>query len=245
IYRATMVGFGGAGPVHAAQLARTLKIPTLIIPPFAGVVSALGFLLAPFAYDIVRTYKISLAKLDVMRVRDLIAEMAIEAGGVVKETRSTGTARIESFAELCFIGQGYPVTISLAEFGDAPLDVERIRALFLAAYRQRYGHCSDDAPVELVSLRVIVSVEPEQLKGMFVSPKTPAGDAMKGKREAYDEVAGGTTSYAVYDRYRMPVEMQIKGPALIEEQETTIVVPSGASAAVRDDGAIVISFKGQ
>ena len=179
IYRATMVGFGGAGPVHAAQLARTLKIPTLVIPPFAGVVSALGFLLAPFAYDIVRTYKVSLDNLDASRVRSLIDEMAVEASSVVQETGSTVVPHVESFAELCFIGQGYPVTVSLAEFVKGSLDVLRIRELFLGAYRQRYGHCSDDAPVELVSLRVIVSVDPEQLTDLFVSPKTSASEAIE------------------------------------------------------------------
>ena len=244
IYRATMVGFGGAGPVHAAQLARTLKIPTLVIPPFAGVVSALGFLLAPFAYDIVRTHKVPLVELDASRVRGLIDEMAAEANLVVKEAQTSGTVRIENFAELCFIGQGYPVTISLAEFGSGPLDVLRIRSLFLDAYRNRYGHCADDAPVELVSLRVVASIDPKPLSDLFVSPKKSSGGALKEHREAYDEASGGMVPHAVYNRYEMPVDMQITGPALIEEQETTVVLPSRASAMIRDDGAIVISFKG-
>jgi N-methylhydantoinase A len=85
IYRTTMVGFGGAGPVHAAQLARTLKIPKLLIPPFAGVVSALGFLLAPLAYDLVRTYKVPLDRLDIDKLHGLIAEMETEANRVVAE----------------------------------------------------------------------------------------------------------------------------------------------------------------
>src|SRR6185312_7862276 len=243
IYRATMVGFGGAGPVHAAQLARTLKIPTLIIPPFAGVASALGFMLAPFAYDVVRTHKIPLDDLDVPRVRALLDEMAVEASSVVKEAQTSGTARIDSSAELCFIGQGYPVTISLGEFGEGPLDVSRIRVLFLSAYRKRFGHCLDDAPVELVSLRVSASIAPKPLNNLYVSPKASPSDAWKGRREAYDETFGGLATHAVYDRYAMPVDMLITGPALIEERETTTVVPSQASAIVRDDGAIVINFK--
>jgi N-methylhydantoinase A len=243
IYRATMVGFGGAGPVHAAQLARTLKIPTLIIPPFAGVASALGFMLAPFAYDVVRTHKIPLDDLDASRVRALLDEMAVEASSVVKEAQTSGTARIDSSAELCFIGQGYPVTISLGEFGEGPLDVSRIRALFLSAYRKRFGHCLDDAPVELVSLRVTASIAPIPLSNLYVSPKASPSDALKGRREAYDEAFGGLATHAIYDRYAMPVDMLITGPALIEERETTTVVPSQASAIVRDDGAIVINFK--
>jgi len=245
VYRATMVGFGGAGPVHAAQLARALKIPTLIIPPFAGVVSALGFLLAPFAYDIVRTHKVPLNELDVSRVRGLLDEMAVEANSVVREAQKGGAVRIESSAELCFIGQGYPVTISLAEFGGGQLDVSRIRSHFLSAYRKRYGHCLEDAPVELVSLRVVASIEPRPLNDLYVSPKNSPNDALKAHREAYDEASGGMVQYAVYDRYAMPVEMRLEGPALIEEQETTIVVPSRATAMVRTDGAIVISFEEQ
>lgn len=243
VYRATMVGFGGAGPVHAAQLARTLKIPRLIIPPFAGVVSALGFLLAPFAYDVVRTHKVSLDDLGPSRVRSLLDDMAVEANSVVTEARRSGTVRVESSAELCFIGQGYPVTISLADFGDGPLDVSRIRALFLSAYRKRYGHCLEDAPVELVSLRVNASIEPEPLNDLYTSSNKSPGSALKGQREAYDEASGQMVPYDVYDRYAMPVDMRINGPALIEEQETTTVVPAGASATVRDDGAIVVAFE--
>ncbi|MCC7483437.1 MAG: hydantoinase/oxoprolinase family protein [Burkholderiales bacterium] len=243
VRRATMVGFGGAGPVHAAQLARTLKIPKLVIPPFAGVVSALGFLLAPFAYDIVRTHKVPLAELDVDRVRALLAALAEDARRVVAETGSSRPARTERFAELCFIGQGYPVTISLAEFGERAPGVARIRALFLEAYRERYGHCSDDAPVELVSVRVVVSMDPEPLPGRLTAITSAGGDARKAGRDAYDEAAGGLIPHAVYDRYRVSAGMTIEGPALIEERETTTVLPRRARATAREDGALVIEFQ--
>jgi N-methylhydantoinase A/oxoprolinase/acetone carboxylase beta subunit len=243
IHRATMVGFGGAGPLHAAQLARTLKIPRLVIPPFAGVVSALGVLFAPFAYDIVRTHKVPLAELDVHRVETLLGEMAEEAHRVVAETGSSRPQRTERFAELCFIGQGYPVTISLAAFGDGAPEIGRIRALFLEAYRKRYGHCSDDAPIELMSVRVVVSMDPEPLPELLASGATPSGDARKGERYAYDETSGKLIPHTVYDRYRLRVETTIEGPALIEEQETTTVVPRHARAVMRSDGAIVIDFQ--
>lgn len=239
---ATMVGFGGAGPVHAAQLARTARIPKLIIPPLAGVASALGFLLAPFAYDIVRTHKVPLAELNVSRVGALLAEMTEEARQVVAETGSTRPSRTEQFAELCFIGQGYPVTVSLGASGTQTLDARQLRGLFLDAYRKRYGHCSDDAPIELVSLRVVVSMDPEPLPELFISSKATLNDALKGHRDAYDDAANGMIPHAVYDRYLIAPGMTVEGPALIEEHETTIVVPSRCKATMRNDGAVIIDI---
>ena len=242
IFRTTMVGFGGAGPVHAAQLARTLKIPQLLIPPFAGVVSALGFLLAPLAYDIVRTYKVPLDRLDLAKLHALVDEMETEANRVVTEAGPHRPATTKRYAELCFVGQGYPVTIPLPESEDGTVEKTALREGFLAAYRKRYGHCSDTTPVELVSLRVAVSVDADSLPSLCVLPKGSMSKAVKGRRDAFDESNATMVPHVVYDRYRMPAGGPVHGPALIEERETTTVVPPGATFVVQDDGALLISF---
>ncbi len=241
IYRITMVGFGGAGPVHAARLARTLKIPNLLIPPCAGVASALGFLMAPVAYDIVRTYKVPLDRLNLSKLKMLIKEMESEAKQVVKEADQNRTPITTRFAELCFVGQGYPVMITLPESKGDAVQAENLRQAFLQAYRKRYGHCSDDFPVELVSLRVTVSIEPDPLPDLWTTPKKQA-TSLKGKRDAFDDVTEKLMPHEVHDRYLMPEGRSVKGPALIEERETTTVVPAGATATVQKDGSLLINF---
>jgi N-methylhydantoinase A/oxoprolinase/acetone carboxylase beta subunit len=241
IYRITMVAFGGAGPVHAAPLARNLKIPQVLVPPCAGVASALGFLLAPLAYDIVRTYKVALDRLELAKVEALLGDMQREAQQVVAEASPNRASHTTRYAELCFVGQGYPVMIALPGTG-AALTLEDLRQSFLAAYRKRYGHCSEEFPVELVSLRVMVSVEPDELPALFSPPEGAQRDPLKGRRDAYDAAAGALVPHAVYDRYLMHAGYTLSGPALVEERETTTVVPGGATVRVEDDGALLIKL---
>jgi N-methylhydantoinase A len=242
IHRITMVGFGGAGPVHAAQLAHGLKIPQVLIPPCAGVASALGFLMAPLAYDIVRTYKVELDRLDLSKLESLLAEMEAEGAKVVAEAEPRGTPTTRRFAELCFVGQGYPVMVELPAHGDGSIEVDALRASFFASYRKRYGHCSEAFPVELVTLRVMVSIEADALPALFSPPSGALSQAVKGRREAFDASAERMVVYTVYDRYLMPIDCKAEGPALIEERETTTVVPSGATVTVQADGALLIRF---
>lgn len=242
IHRITMVGFGGAGPLHAAQLARSLKIPQVLIPPCAGVASALGFLMAPLAYDIVRTYKVELDRLDLSKLESLIAEMEAEGARVVAEAEPRRSPTARRFAELCFVGQGYPVMVELPALGSGAGEIEALRASFFAAYRKRYGHCSEAFPVELVTLRVMVSIEADALPALFSAPDGTLARALKGRRDAFDASAERMVPYAVYDRYLMPVGADVEGPALIEERETTTVVPSGATVTVQADGALLIRF---
>lgn len=238
IYKSTMVAFGGAGPIHAIQLARTLKIGKVLIPPFAGVASALGFLFAPLAFDVVRTHKVALDRLDLAKVVDIAQEMEREAGAVVAEAGEHRRPGVQRFAELCFVGQGYPVVISLPDPG-GEITVDGLRRHFLAAYRKRYGHCSDAAPIELVSLRVVVSAAAQPLPPLQPPAATSIAAARRGRRQAFDEAAGGMIDYDVYDRYRLPWGARLHGPALIQERETTTVVPAGITVEIQDDGALL------
>jgi len=244
IYTTTMVAFGGAGPVHAVQLARTLKIPRVLIPPFAGVVSALGFLLAPLAYGLVRTHKVPLERLDLEKVQSIISNMEQEAASVVAEAGVQRPIATKRFAELCFIGQGYPVMISLPSQGEE-LSIATLHQRFLSAYRKRYGNCSDSAPVELVSLHVVASVEAQALPPTQPPSNSTLAAAPKGRRKAFEERAGCMIDYDVYDRYALPWGSTFEGPALIQERETTTVVPSGALVKVQDDGALLITVSAE
>ncbi len=244
IRRITMVGFGGAGPLHAAQLAHSLKIPQLLIPPCAGVASALGFLLAPLAYDIVRTYKVDLDRLDLSKLERLIEEMEVEGARVIAEAGSRSRPTTRRYAELCFVGQGYPVMVTLPESDDQTIEIDALREAFFHAYRKRYGHCSEEFPVELVSLRVTVSARANDLPNLWVPPNGSVRSALKGTRQAFDGKKEEMTPHQVYDRYLMPSGAILEGPALIEERETTTVVPSGAEMTVGNDGSLLIRFAG-
>jgi N-methylhydantoinase A/oxoprolinase/acetone carboxylase beta subunit len=243
IHRITMVGFGGAGPLHAIQLARSLKIPQVLIPPCAGVASALGFLLAPLAYDLVRTYKVELSRLDVSHLEKLIQDMETEGAQIVAEAGSRRPLVTRRFAELCFVGQGYPVMINLPASGQRGIDIDSLRRGFFDAYRQRYGHCSETFPVELVSLRVTVGTEPAEMPPFNATPKSgSASQSLKGRRDAFDGVSESMIPYEVHDRYLLTAGDTIAGPALIEERETTTVLPVGATLTVQDDSSLLVKL---
>lgn len=242
IQKVTMVGSGGAGPVHAAQLARNLKIPQLLIPPFAGVASALGFLLAPLAYDIIRTYKVELDVLDVGKVEDLLAKLEQEASSIVEQAAPSRPSTTTRYAELCFVGQGYPVMIGLPGPEEAAISPDLLRNAFFKAYRARYGHCSEEFPVELVSLRVTVAVEAKDLPQSAPQGQGTLDEALKGERDAYDALSRSMVAHRVYDRVLLPAGAEIQGPALVEERETTTVVPAGAAVSVQQNGALLIRF---
>lgn len=138
--------------------------------------------------------------------------------------------------------QGYPVMIALPQAEDGSVSKEALRTSFLDAYRDRYGHCSDTFPVELVSLPVTVSVDADSLPPLMSMPKEAATNPLKGSRDAYDESVGAMVAHRVYDRYLMAAGFEITGPALIEERETTTVVPAGGRVSVHDNGSLLIEF---
>ncbi|HEY1370157.1 MAG TPA: hydantoinase/oxoprolinase family protein [Gaiellaceae bacterium] len=221
-----LYAFGGAGPVHALGVARALGSPAVVAPHGAGVLSAAGLLAAPLAFDFVRTRRARLDELDWSEAEALYAEMEREGeellAGRVSHARS---------ADVRYVGQGHELRVPVAEPG-----AEALRSAFEHAYRELYGREGPDVPIEVLNWRVVSSGPRPDLR--LEPPHEPGGEPVKGERDAY--FPGGRRAVRVYDRYALTAGLRIEGPAVIEERESTLVVPPDATASVRDDLAVVV-----
>jgi N-methylhydantoinase A len=237
--------FGGAGPVHAHGVARLLGVSSFIVPRGAGVTAALGFLTAPLATDHVRTYLTRLDRVDWGRAGRLFSEM--EADAVTRLTMA-GLARreiaLERAADMRYLGQGFEVTVPLPP---GPLGAARADAVareFLDVYRGRYGQAVRGQPLEVVSWRVRArGPKPYVARGRQPRARE-ARDALTGRRPVYFEFTGGFRETPVYDRNRLGAGVSLSGPAILEERESTIVVPPGAQVRIDAVGTAIVALGG-
>ena len=233
----TVSAFGGAGPVHAFGLCRKLGAPRVLVPPNAGVGSALGFFTAPRAFDLVRSHKVGLDGADFAALDRLYASMEAEGVRMLQAEAAPDEVRFARSIDARFVGQGAETNVPLphGEGAFTDLTTERVRGLFDAEYERLYGRTYPDSPLELVSFRVRASLPDRPLR--LPDLEASGGDlssALKGERPAYSGRRRAFIPYAVYDRYLLPAGAEFPGPAIIEERESTVVV--GEGAAVRCDG---------
>lgn len=227
-----MVGFGGAGPAHAADVARAMGIGEVIIPPASGAASALGFLAAPLSHEAVRSLRIELgAGFDAAALNRLLD--ALEAEGR-RELAAAGVADAdlvaERIADMRLVGQMHEIAVGLpaGRLDAAALPV--IRDAFLQAYAARYAEPFAGARFEAVNFRVRVSGPVPVLSLSGAVGGGDAGAKIKGNRTAWFE--DGPHETAVWDRYALRAGDVIPGPAIIEEREATTVIAPGDAVTV-------------
>jgi N-methylhydantoinase A len=225
-----LVGFGGAGPVHANALARDVEMSTVLIPRSPGIFSATGLLTTDLKRDASRTLIRRLEELEPAEVEAVFAEL--ERAGAEELAREGAPPEAVEFVrqfELRYVGQSYELTVAA---GDDLL------ARFHAAHDRTYGFSAPQEPVECVSLR-LTSV------GRIAKPPLrrlePGGAAEpKARREVYFAEAEGYVDCPVYDRYRLPAGAAIAGPAVVEELDSTTVVHPGFAVRVDDVGNLIL-----
>jgi N-methylhydantoinase A len=227
----TLIAYGGAGPVHAYRVGQALGIETIFYPLRAGVMSALGFLVAPPAFEMVRADLAPLESADTARISAFLREMEAEGKALVS-TCGVAAAKLGTAIEanLRFAGQSFelavPVTGALGKS-----ELGRIKERFFALYKGRYHRLSRDVPVEIVSWRVLVK-GPRPKVSLDVS-KSSGKKALKGHRKVFMPEAGAFVACPIYDRYALAGGERLRGPAIIEEEESTVVV--GPDAAIEVD----------
>ncbi|MEE9419364.1 MAG: hydantoinase/oxoprolinase family protein [Desulfatiglandaceae bacterium] len=242
---ATVIAFGGAGPVHAYGLAKKLGSPRLIVPPNAGVGSALGFFTAPRAFDLVRSHKVALAEADFAQMEEIFKEMEAEGtrtldkGGVAEEIR------FERSVDVRFVGQGSETNIPIPEANFTQVKREEVRRRFDEIYKNLYGRTYPESAVEFINFRVRASL-PERLLELprVEKREVPLENAIKGRRKAYSGIAKDFIPYTVYDRYKLFPGARFLGPAIVEERESTVIIGEDASVSVDEFGFLWIDLKG-
>jgi len=237
-----IVAFGGAAPLHAARLGHKLGATQIIIPPDAGVGSAVGFLLAPISYEVVRSRQQVLANLDHQLVNDLYAEMRSEALAIVQEA-STSDRLIETpQAYMRYVGQGHELAIDLPAGPYTASHRDRFTQEFEQTYANLYGHVIDGVDIEILSWTLMIS-EPvtQSLSPASLEPGAPLKPI--GEYSVFDAETATRLSVPVYLREQLATNVHINGPALITEDQTTTVISSSFSASINSLGCIVLTKK--
>jgi N-methylhydantoinase A len=241
--RFPIFAFGGAGPVHAFGVARILRSPRVIYPLGAGVMSAVGFLVAPLSFDFVRTLPGPLDALDWKAVAQAVSEMESEGLAILGRTVPAERVRFRRFADMRYRKQGYEIRVPIP---GGPLEAARrdeVRAAFETAYRAVYGHTVRDAPIEVVSWRVVAQGPRPELR--LPTSAGASGDpraALKGERRVYLPDARGYGDVPVYDRYTLGAGAALAGPVIIEERESTVVVTAAAKIRVDDHSNVLVEM---
>ena len=242
--RVTIAGFGGAGPVHMYGLARKLGAPRLLVPPNAGVGSALGFFTAPRAFDVVRSHKPPLLDADFAALEGIFHGLETAAATALQSSGATSVVNFDRSVDVRFVGQGSETTLQLPTVDFSTLTPQAVRSRFDTLYAKLYGRTYPDCAVEFVSFRVRASLPVTLLelpKLRRLADATAAG-AIKGQRPAFCPLAGAMILHTVYDRYLLAPGVQLSGPAIIEERESTVVVGARGEVRVDDFGFLWIDL---
>jgi len=235
--RYAMLAFGGAGPVHAYGLAKLLKLSRVIVPQGAGVASALGFLVAAPAIDLVRSGVRRLAAVQWPAVAAGFAAMAEEARALVEQAGAApGDIAFRRSADMRFAGQGFDIAVPLPE----ALDAASVEAAFLDAYERLFDRRIAGVPIEVLSWRLHASAaRPSVPDSLSTSPD--AGASLKGHRPVWFAQTG-LAPCAVHDRYRLVPGLRIAGPAVVEERESTTIIGPDASFMLDAHGNLLIDI---
>jgi len=237
----TMIAFGGAAPLHAARLAQKLDIDKVIIPTKAGVGSAVGFLAAPIAFEVVRSRYVPLESFDAQAANALFDEMRAEASSIVAEG-APGERLVERrAASMRYMGQGHEIIVELPVRPLRDEDALVLKQAFETAYRYLYGRLIESLEIEALSWSLTVSTEPPEVAPTPKTADLPAPSSPLA-REVRDPLAG-TVRMALYERAALAPGTCLQGPALVIESETTTVVPVGFDLRVDGLGYLELSRK--
>ncbi|MCL5777778.1 hydantoinase/oxoprolinase family protein [Limibaculum sp. FT325] len=234
-----LFAFGGAGPLHAAALARELAIPRVLIPARPGITNALGCAVADLRHDFVRTVNRPLDAVEMGAVHAILAEqtaagraMVVQNGAALRRVREVHTADMQ------FVGQTHLIRVALP---DAAPTRETLQALFEAAYFARFKVELPTIRANLVNLNTSVIGERAEVDLAALTAVTPGatlGDALDHRRPV--RFGADWHDTPVYARARLPVDALIPGPAIVEQMDTTIVIPPGDRAEGAADGNLFI-----
>jgi N-methylhydantoinase A len=238
-----LVAFGGAGPLHGAEVAQMLGIPEVVVPPYPGINSAIGLLTTDLKYGVVRTAFLVSTQVDLERLNgDLAAMEDVLRQQLAADGLDTGAASFQRSADTRYVGQGYELRLELPASRIGSRELESALAGFHALHEREYGHHFAQSPIELVNLRVTAVAQVPKIR---VPPK-PQGGSLAAARLRTDSVVFrvgvelASFETAFYDRSRLPVGETIPGPAIILQVDSTTVVPPGCTAEVHDSGSIIL-----
>jgi len=240
----TMIAFGGAAPLHAGRLCEKLGVNRLLVPPGAGVGSAIGFLRAPFSFEANRSVFMTLSTFDAAKISSLLNELEAEATGFVRSCDATAKIESEFKVYMRYAGQGWEIPITLTKQQATSLDSDTFQQLFEHEYAKLFGRSVEGMDVEITVWSVNATTLTESVE------KTPLAEvngaaSIDSQRELFDPAIGESRVSSVVQRNQIEPGQTVAGPAAITEDETTIIVPASRNAICQFDGCIDIQGHGK
>jgi N-methylhydantoinase A len=240
----TLIAFGGGGPLHACAIAREIFVPEVLVPKMPGTFSALGMLMASWRQDFVRTLIGRLGQLDGREVAQIFSELA-ESGHerLGRDGIAESKADFRFLADLRYIGQEHAIPIPVRVPADLTGDSSAVRAAFDREHAQRYGQSAPDESMEIVNLRLVVTAAREDTlaERWLVEPWQPEEAVrLDGEREVVFDDPDKPLRARVAWRPAMAAGATVEGPAVIEEPNSTTLIPPGDVATVTEAGHLLI-----
>lgn len=239
----TMIAFGGAAPLHAGRLCEKLGVDRLLVPTGAGVGSAIGFLRAPFSFEANRSVYMKLSDFKPDLIKSLLTELQDEATGFVRSCDATSGIISEFKVYMRYTGQGWEIPISLTAEQAMTPDANTFLELFEADYSGLFGRTVDGMDVEITVWSVNATTPPDQVVQIALASDTGVA-TVAGQRALFDPALATVTDAQVVLRNGMQTGQTVQGPAVVTEDETTIIVPSSRQLTAQPDGTIDMTTKG-
>src|SRR4051794_8071177 len=235
----TLIAFGGAAPLHAARVAEKLGLARVLVPPNAGVGSAVGFLVAPISYELVKSRHMRLDNFDFAGASALLAEMSRDARALVEPGARGAPVTERRLAYMRYVGQGHEITVPLPGHDLTADDATVLRETFEREYSVLFRRPIPGAAIEALSWSVLISTKaarPAAINGT-AEKRAPSPD---GSRSFFDGRAGRSIDVPLYRRERMEAGVRVVGPAIIAEDETSTFITASFDARIDAAGCIVM-----
>ena len=238
----TMIAFGGAAPLHAGRLCEKLGITRMLVPQGAGVGSAIGFLRAPFSFEATRSVYMKLSQFLPDAISTLLADLEREATGFVRSCDAVAPIYAEFKAYMRYKGQGWEIPIVLSAVQARKPDAETFQKLFETDYAALFGRTVEGMEIEITVWAVNATTPTEKVLPVASLPKTSREDIISTQM-LFDAGLSKTVKASVIHRSSMKAGQTVLGPAIITEDETTIIVPSSRNAVMQADGTLDLTRK--
>ncbi|MEP5728905.1 MAG: hydantoinase/oxoprolinase family protein [Sulfitobacter sp.] len=239
----TMIAFGGAAPLHAARLCEKLGVDRLLVPPGAGVGSAIGFLRAPFSFEANRSVYMKLSDFDGGKIKALLSDLETEAAGFVRTCDDVSPILSEFKVYMRYTGQGWEIPIALTKAQAMNPDPEVFEARFIEDYTKLFGRPVAGMDIEITVWSVNATTPPEPVTRLQETTGVTVAKAA-GQRPLFDAAAGVYLDAQILNRLEMATGDHAAGPLALVEDETTIIVPASRNALCQPDGCIDVVIKG-
>jgi N-methylhydantoinase A len=240
----TLIAFGGAAPLHVGRLAEKLGIKRIVVPSDAGVGSAIGFLRAPVAYEVVKSRHMRLSEFDPALANAILDDMQAEARAVVEAAAPGAEFVTRRGAYMRYFGQGHEVFVALPSRPLAAPDDATLRAAYDVEYKRLFRRVIRDAEVEVLTWVLTLTAKSEPPEAMTEPPARPAPEAI-GFRDLVDPESSRPITVPVFRRADLAGGVTLAGPGLIVEDQTSTLVPDRSTARISGAGHIVIEIDGR